>query len=1151
MLCNFRARAMACVLVIVASLAIALIARAASSGPVLTKAFGQLDLVHNGINIVNNVGLWNPQAVAVDRSVTPNRLYIADAGNHRVLGWHSIAALENGSSADVVIGQADFLSWQAQCNNAAVTGSTLCSPAGIAVDGTGNLYVADPVNNRVLEYDNPFTTDTQADRVFGQVGSFTSSACDSGGISANSLCAPNGVAVDRAGRLYISDTANSRVLGYVAPLATGGARADQVFGQHGSFSAATCNLGGVSANSLCRPTAVAADSAGNLYVGDSGNYRVLEYNNPPSLHNTTADLVFGQNDNFTSSGNTCAAGASAGGLCTPGGITADAAGNLYIAGSSFSRVLEYNAPVATRNTTPDAVFGQPDFTSSACNNGGLDAAVLCAPLGVAMDNLNHLFVADFANNRVVAYQSPSATLSPAADLVLGQMTLDQNVTNITKPDGLYWPGAVVIDTHSTPNHIYVADTANSRVLGWYNLPDFKYAGEPDVVIGQSNISAGGCNQNRVNASGDSIAAADTLCQPGGVAVDPGGNVYVADSGNFRVLEYNQPFASGKSGGLAANDVIGQRGSFTARVENNGGVSAASMARPGGIAFDQAGHLYVSDPVNNRVLEYNHPAARDTVADAVFGQGGDFTASTCNFDGFCDRAGCFSSADALCGPAAVGTDSAGKLYVADTGNNRALVFNLPLAPGKSADIVIGQTDFQGLTCGSLCSPGGLTVDSAGHLFAADSVNAVIDRYNAPLRSGMAPQVVMGHPQCNQASSTDDSLCGPSGLAFDPAGFLYAADTFDNRVLGFALAATPTPTPSSIVIVTPTPTPTASGPPTPTSSASPTPSESATPKPGQPWISALPGVILAGASFTIDGSGFTQGSEVNFFVATPSGAINSGPFVPESVTPTQLSVAVPTGNPLGQGVVSVQVVNTDRGFLTSNALLALLQGNPASGIPSITGIDSVPLAADSADPDLAVANVETVVVQGTQVTIEGTGFDTADGVAVDLFCACPGGKVGPFLLNPGNPGLTSTRIAFTLAASGPGAPSTGPGSFVVSNQGADGSFSRKSNAVSVPIGQRITVTSVHQVGSTVTVDGSGFSALTVINFFNEQVSGVVNFGGLKSDGTRRIPLALINQTEFTFSLPGAAVPGPGYIQAVSPPFVPFSSSGNGLGGSFAVK
>jgi sugar lactone lactonase YvrE len=284
-------------LLILGVLAAASALSAASVGPVATKAFGQLDLVHNGVNIVNNVGLWNPQSVAVDRSVTPNRLYVADAGNHRVLGWHSIAALASGSSADLVIGQADFLSWKAQCNNAAVTASTLCASGGIAVDAAGNLYVADFGNNRVLEYDSPFTTDTQPDLVFGQEGSFTSTECNKGGVSANTLCGASAVVVDGAGNLYIADTGNSRVLEFDLPI-VGGTRADLVFGQHGSFSSANCNLGGVSANSLCRPTALAVDGGGNLYVGDHDNFRVLEYNTPRTANNTTADLVFGQNNRF-------------------------------------------------------------------------------------------------------------------------------------------------------------------------------------------------------------------------------------------------------------------------------------------------------------------------------------------------------------------------------------------------------------------------------------------------------------------------------------------------------------------------------------------------------------------------------------------------------------------------------------------------------------------------------------------------------------------------------------------------------------------------------------------------------------------------------------------------------------------------------------
>jgi hypothetical protein len=186
------------------------------------------------------------------------------------------------------------------------------------------------------------------------------------------------------------------------------------------------------------------------------------------------------------------------------------------------------------------------------------------------------------------------------------------------------------------------------------------------------------------------------------------------------------------------------------------------------------------------------------------------------------------------------------------------------------------------------------------------------------------------------------------------------------------------------------------------------------------------------------------------------------------------------------------------------------------------------------------VETVVQQGAVVMLAGTGFDTVNGVAVDLFCACPGGKVGPFFLNPGNPGLRATSVSFPLPASGPNAPPTGPGSFLVSNKGSAGTYSKKSNAVSVPLGQSIGVKSVVQSGSTIRVEGTGFSSLTVINLFNAQGTATVNLGGLKSNGQPRIPLTVINSTLFTFARPSSAVPGPTYVQALNPPFLPFTSS-----------
>ena len=132
----------------------------------------------------------------------------------------------NGAPADLVIGQPDFLS--SGCN--ATSAASLCKPTGVAVDASGNLYVADGGNSRVLEYTNPFTACAgvfpcvggPASLVFGQGGSFTSNTCDSdtedSGSTSIDLCSPIGVAVDASGNLYVADSGNNRVLEYNTPL---------------------------------------------------------------------------------------------------------------------------------------------------------------------------------------------------------------------------------------------------------------------------------------------------------------------------------------------------------------------------------------------------------------------------------------------------------------------------------------------------------------------------------------------------------------------------------------------------------------------------------------------------------------------------------------------------------------------------------------------------------------------------------------------------------------------------------------------------------------------------------------------------------------------------------------------------------------------
>lgn len=316
---------------------------------------------------------------------------------------------------------------------------------------------------------------------------------------------------------------------------------------------------------------------------------------------------------------------------------------------------------------------------------------------------------------------------------------------------------------------------------------------------------------------------------------------------------------------------------------------------------------------------------------------------------------------------------------------------------------------------------------------------------------------------------------------------------------------------------------------------------------PVIDSIPPVIELGDTFTVGGSGFTAGSVVNFFVATAVGVVNAGPLIPTNITSTSFNVFAPFHVTQGEGVVGIQVVDTDQSHSYSDTKLALLQGYAPAGLPSLTGVNGTGLAVDSTNPSYAVANVETVVPAGTTVTLQGTGFDTSGGVGIDLFCDCAGGKIGPIFLNPGDPGLSATSLSFFIPASGAGAPTTGPGSFQVTN--LSGGY--KSASVSVPIGHRIEVNSVVQQGSLVAVTGAGFSHLTVLNFFNLQGGTVVNLGGLTSSGQPLIPLDSVSSTQLTFTLPTGAISGSAYVQALNPPFIPYTSSGTGPGGAFTVN
>ncbi len=308
-------------------------------------------------------------------------------------------------------------------NEGGISANSLASPTGVAVDA-GGIYIADG-NNRVLYYSG---TSTTATRVYGQLGSFTSATANNGGVSANSLnnsLTISGVAVN-AGGVYIVDSGNNRVLYYSGTSTT----ATRVYGQGSIFTTNTANNGGVSANSLNAPQGIAVD-AGGVYIADNGNHRVLYF----SGTSTTASRVYGQGGIYTT--NTANnGGVSANSLNYPNGVAADA-GGVYISDKGNNRALYYSGT----NTTATRVYGQGGiYTTNTVNNGGISANSLNNPKGIAVDSSGVFIVG--GNNRVLYYLGTSTT----ATRVYGQygvFTTDDNFS-YTDLDCLYDPSSVAV-----------------------------------------------------------------------------------------------------------------------------------------------------------------------------------------------------------------------------------------------------------------------------------------------------------------------------------------------------------------------------------------------------------------------------------------------------------------------------------------------------------------------------------------------------------------------------------------------------------------------------------------------------------------------------------------------------------------------------------
>jgi uncharacterized protein (TIGR03437 family) len=348
-----------------------------------------------------------------------------------------------------------------------------------------------------------------------------------------------------------------------------------------------------------------------------------------------------------------------------------------------------------------------------------------------------------------------------------------------------FPYQIAIDYSKAPFALYVSDTGNHRVLVWKDSVRFANGDPADLAIGQPDVFSAFAN---VDSGAARTPTATSLSGPTGLAMDPStGALYVADAGNNRVLRYPRPVA--QSGRITPDIVLGQ---FNFTTATSAAVSATSLNAPGGLAFGPNGDLFVADSGNNRVLEFPAGVGTGAAALRVYGQPS-------------MQAGLHSgqvTAQTLVAPQGVVVDSATNLYVVDAGANRVLIFaNTQSAPtaGAVATGVVGQNNFNGAPAGvSFKTPIGIGLDSSGALYVADSGNNRVLVYSWPgfLTPGATPSAVVGQPSPTVTSpdwdgqggsATSDSMYGPVGIYLDRQDTLYVGDAGNNRVIQFLKSA----------------------------------------------------------------------------------------------------------------------------------------------------------------------------------------------------------------------------------------------------------------------------------------------------------------------------------------------------------------------------
>ncbi|HVB05702.1 MAG TPA: hypothetical protein VNF07_05585 [Acidimicrobiales bacterium] len=735
------------------------------------------------------------------RRRSPSRWWQRWALAGLVTGAASLVAIPQGAAATALI--ATTLAGVGVAGYAAdggiASGSAANAPTGLAVDSTGDLFIADTASNRIRMV--PATSGTYYGQTMTAGDLYTiagnGTACSThtvagcsydGPATSAELDKPDGVAVDSTGDVFVADTANNWVAMLAASSGTNygiSMTANSIYVVAGTGTAcSTHSVAGCSYNAtatsakLDAPHSVAVDGAGDVVVADTSNNWVgVLAEDSATLYgiSMTASSIYVVAGTGTACSTHSVAGcsynatATSARLASPAGVAVDGAGDLLVADTANNWVGMLAAASGTNygiSMAADRIYVVAG-TGTACVShnvrgchygGAATSAKLSAPAGVALDGAGDLFVSDPPDSWVSLVASGSRTL---------------------------------YGTAATANSIYVVAGTGTAC---------------------STHTVAGCSY-------DAPGTSALLDAPSGIAVDGSGDLIVADTSNQWLGMLAASAVTRFGVAMTVGDIYDVVGTGTAGYYGDGGyASSTPFNAPAGVAIDQTGDVFVADTANNRIRMI--PATSGTfygeamtagVAYTIAGNGSACTTHTV--------AGCSYNAAAtgaeLDAPSGVAVDAAGDLFVADTANN--WIGMLAAASGTNYGIAMTAGDLYVVAgTGNACSthtvarcsynapatgaaldaPSGVAVDAAGDLFVADTANQWVGmvpkntgtNFGVSMTAGGIYDIFGTGTACatitgacgDTGSGTTATLNSPADIAVAPSGALVVADKGTDRV-----------------------------------------------------------------------------------------------------------------------------------------------------------------------------------------------------------------------------------------------------------------------------------------------------------------------------------------------------------------------------------